>query len=372
MNRAVAAEKHREPLVRMVRRENIEPAKVVAIRAIAVLLALVTGGIIILCLGHNPIAVYRDMIVGSLGTPTVLKETVRIAVPLLITALGITLAFKMRFWNIGGEGQILFGAIAAAYVALFHAQSMPRPVLLVVMALAGAIGGGLAGLLPALFKAKWNTNETLFTLMLNYIALGVVVYLQNGPWKDPAMRGFPKIAMIDAAARLPKIFGVHIGWIIALVLVGLVYLYMNHTKQGYEISVVGESPRTARYAGMNVGWIVVRTMIVSGALCGLAGFIQVAGADYTLAETTAGGVGFTAITVAWMSQLNPIVMLFVSFAIAILKKGANKIQTTFKIPASAADVLTGVILFFMLGCEFFINYKLVFRSRKGHANGLND
>ena len=368
MNSA-AVKKQSEPLVRMVRRESIGSGKVVFIRLCAVLLALVTGGLLILCLGHNPFLVYKDMIAGSLGSPTALRETIRLSVPLLITALGISLAFKMKFWNIGGEGQILFGATAASYFALFFYDKIPQVPLLILMAVAALVAGGIAGLIPALFKAKWDTNETLFTLMLNYIALCFVKYLQNGPWKDPTKFGFPKIAMFDAAAKLPKVFGVNIGWIIALALVLLVYLYINHTKQGYEVSVVGESPRTAQYAGMRVGWIVVRTMLISGALCGLVGFIQVSGADYTLTEGTAGGIGFTAITVAWLSHLNPIIMVVVSFAIAILQKGSNKIQTTFKIPASAADVLTGIILFFMLGCEFFINYKLVLRSRGEALDG---
>lgn len=368
MNRQASMATRREPRLRMVRREGIAPGKAAMIRAVAVLLALVTGGLIILCLGHNPFAVYGEMIAGSLGSRTVLIETIRLAIPLLICALAITLAFKMRFWNIGAEGQFLLGATAASYFALFFYDKMPQPLLLLVMALAGMVAGGLAGLIPAIFKAKWDTNETLFTLMINYIALCFVKYLQNGPWKDPGMRGFPKIAMFDAAAKLPKVLGVHIGWIIALALVALVYLYMNHTKQGYEITIVGESPRTARYAGMRVARIIVRTMVISGALAGLAGFIQVSGADYTLTDGTAGGVGFTAITVAWMSGLNPVVMVFVSFAIAILQKGAGKIQTTFKIPASAADVLTGVILFFMLGCEFFIQYRLV-RVRKEALDG---
>lgn len=372
MNRQAAVKAGREPLVRMVRRESIPASKQALIRLLAVLLALVTGGIIILCLSHNPFLVYRDMVMGSLGSSTVLVETIRIAIPLLVTSLAISLAFKMRFWNIGGEGQILIGGMAASYLALFRYEAMPGPALLAYMAVAGFVAGGLAGLLPALFKAKWNTNETLFSLMINYIALCFLRYLQNGPWKDPKMRGFPKIAMFQEVARLPKVLGVHIGWIIALALVALVYLYMNHTKHGYEITLVGESPRTAKYAGMNVGWIIIRTMFLSGALCGLVGFIQVSGADYTLTDTTAGGVGFTAITVAWLSKLNPLVMVFVAFGIAMLQKGANRIQTTLKIPASAADVLTGVILFFMLGCEFFINYKLVFRSGKERLDGHLD
>ena len=175
--------------------------------------------------------------------------------------------------------------------------------------------------------------------------------------------GFPQIGMFSAAARLPRVFGIHIGWIIALVLVVLVYLYMKKTKHGYEIAVVGESVPTARYAGMNVGKIYLRTMFISGALGGLVGYLIVAGADFTLSETITGGVGFTAIIVAWLSALNPIVMIFVSFFIAMLQRGSLSVQTSFRIPSAAADILTGLILFFMLGCEFFLNYKLVLRSR---------
>lgn len=360
---------NQKPLFRMVRKEYTAPAQSFYIRAIAVVSALITGGIVILCLSHNPFLVYRDMIIGSVGSGTVLRETIRLAIPLLIASLSISLAFKMRFWNIGSEGQLLFGAVAASYFALFQSKAMSPFVLLLMMAIASLVAGGVAGALPALCKAKWDTNETLFTLMMNYIAMCYIKYLQNGPWKDPMQRGFPKIAMFAQAARLPKVFGVHIGWIIALVLVLLTYFYMNHTKQGYEITIVGESPRTARYAGMHVGTIVIRTMFLSGALSGLVGFIQVAGADYTLSNSTAGGVGFTAIIVAWLSKLNPLVMVFVSFAIAMMQKGANKIQTTLKIPASAADVLIGIILFFMLGCEFFITYKLVFRGGKERIDG---
>jgi len=369
MNKQAVARKSGEPFVRMARRERISGGQVVMIRALAVLCALVTGGLIILFLGHSPVKVYADMIAGSLGSNTVLIETIRLAIPLLIASLAIGLAFTMRFWNIGAQGQILFGAVAASYFALFHSGGMPRLLLLVVMGVTAMLAGGLAGLLPALFKAKWDTNETLFTLMLNYIAICYIKYLQNGPWKDPSLRGFPKIAMFADAARLPKVLGVHIGWIIALLLVLLVYLYMRQTKPGYEIRVVGESPRTAQYAGMHVGRVIIRTMFLSGALCGLAGFVQVSGANYTLGADTAGGAGFTAITVAWLSKLNPLVMVGVSFAIAILQKGANKIQTTFKIPASAAEVLIGVILFFMLGCEFFINYRLIFRGGKERVDG---
>ncbi|MDR1619690.1 MAG: ABC transporter permease [Clostridiales bacterium] len=338
------------------------------IRALALLASLVAGALLLLALGHNPLPVYRDMVIGAFGSAFVTKETVRIAIPLLIAGLGVALAFKMRFWNIGAEGQILMGAVCATYFALYQYQTLPQALLLIVMALAAMAGGAIWGLIPALFKARWNTNETLFTLMFNYIALECVRFLQYGPWIDPKQRGFPKIAMFEPAARLPKVFDVHIGWIVAVVLVALVYLYLTKSKQGYEITVVGESIPTARYAGMSVSRVFLRTMVISGALCGLTGYLVVAGANYTLSESTAGGVGFTAITVAWLSNLNPIVMVIVAVFIAMLQRGSNTIQTTFKIPLAAADVLTGLILFFMLGCEFFLNYALVIRDGKEKPN----
>ena len=354
----------REPLVRIAKRGDMARGKKWCIRIGSILLALVVGSLFVAVLGHSPIAVYKEILTGSLGGPSVRRVTVRLGIPLLGAALAIAPAFKMRFWNIGAEGQIMMGGIAASYFALFWFDRLPRPALLLVMALAALVAGGLWGLIPAFFKAKWGTNETLFTLMLNYIALGIEAYLQNGPWKDPKGTGFPIIAMFDQSARLPKVFGVHIGWIIVLALTVGMFLYMRYSKHGYEIAVVGESERTARYAGMNVAKIIMRTMFLSGAIAGLMGFLVVSGADYTLNTGTSGGVGFTAIIVAWLAHLNPFVMILIAGLLAVLTKGSNAIQTSFRIPASAAEVLSAIILFFMLGCEFFINYRLVFRHRE--------
>ena len=357
-----------KPFVRIARRNTIPLSQAWLIRLAGLLSSLLVGSILILSLGHNPVAVYADMIDSAFGNRIGFNETVRIAVPLLGSALAVGMAFKMRFWNIGAEGQILVGGIAATYFALFHYQNLASPVLLTVMGLAAIIAGGIWGFIPAFFRAKWGTNETLFTLMLNYIAFGIILYLQSGPWRR-AGTDFPIIAMFDTTARLPRIFGIHIGWVLILILTALIYLYLTRSKQGYQLSVVGQSENTARYAGMNVAWIIIRTMILSGAIAGFVGFIQVSGADFTLNEGTAGGVGFTAITVAWLSQLNPLIMVLVSFFIAILERGAIRIQTTFMIPATIATVLIGIILFFMLACEFFINYRLVFRSRSKESEG---
>jgi len=354
----------KEPFIRIAKRTDISRGRAWIIRIAAILLALVSGGLLIVALGHNPFAVYMDMINGSLSSNTKLISTVKIAIPLLGASLAIAPAFRMKFWNIGAEGQILAGAIAASYFALIQYQNLSRPMLLILMYAAGELAGGIWALIPAVFKAVWGTNETLFTLMLNYIILNFVTYLRTGPWKSPSSSQFPKIAMFDASARLPNVFGVHIGWIIVLVLVVFMYIYMKHSKHGYEIAVVGESEQTARYVGMNVPKIIMRTAFLSGAIAGLVGVLIVSGTSYSLTDNTAGGYGFTAITVAWLAKLNPFGMVAISAFLAILEKGSNTIQTTFKIPASAAEVLTGLILFFMLGCEFFINYRLILRKGK--------
>lgn len=353
----------KEPLLRMAKRDSISPRAAWGIRAAAFLLALITGGLLLLLLGHNPITVYSAMISGAWGSPTVARETVKIAVPLLITSIGISLAFRMKFWNIGAEGQITAGAMCATYFALFWADSIPQVPLLLLMCAAGAIGGGLWALVPAFFKARWGTNETLFTLMMNYIIIGVVKWLQGGPW-EKIPRGSQQIEQFASNACLPRVAGVYCGWIVVLALTVFMFLYMKYTKHGYEIAVIGDSVNTARYAGMNVGRIMMRTMFLSGAICGLVGFMVASGANMTLSDTVAAGNGFTAITVAWLSQLNAFAMIIISLMLAILSKGAETLQTRLMVPTSISDIITGILLFCMLGCEFFINYRLIFRSSK--------
>ena len=353
------------PFVRMAKRESMNPAAALGIRICSILVALILGSLVIGLTGTNPITAYGTIISGSLGKSTSIKQTVKIAIPLLGCALAVAPCFKMRFWNIGAEGQITAGAIAASFFALFCYDKMPSWLLLIVMALAAAIAGGIWALIPAFFKAKWNTNETLFTLMMNYIIIGIVAWLQGGPWEGRP--GSQQIPQFDRAACLPKVLGVHCGWIIVLVLVLIMHFYMRYTKQGYEIAVIGDSLNTARYAGMNVGYVMMRTMFISGAISGLVGFIIASGADNTLYSGVANGVGFTSITVAWLSQLNAFVMIIISMMLAILSKGAETLQTVLNVPASISDIITGLLLFCMLGCEFFINYRLIFRSKKHNA-----
>jgi len=353
----------REPLIRVAKKVELSGMKLVWISFIALLFAIVAGGIFILCLGHNPFLIYKTIVQGAFQSKLAMKGTVKVITPLLISSLGVTLAFKMKFWNIGAEGQIIVGAIFATYFALFH-NNMPHFLLIIVMILAGMVGGGLWGLLPAYFKCKHGTNETLFTLMLNYIALYFIKYLAEGPWRDSGSSGFPKIASFVPNACLDRVFGVHVGWIIAFVLIVLVYFDLKYTKQGYEISVVGESSNTARYAGMNVKKIVMRTMFLSGAVCGIAGMTQATGAAMTLSEGVASGVGFTAIIVSWLARLNPLACFVVAVLFGVLEKGCSVMQSTFSLSPAVSDILQGIILFFILGFDFFASYRLVFRKEK--------
>ena len=347
------------PLIRLAKRNGIHPGASWMIRVGSIFVALLLGCFIIMITGANPFKAYATMVKGSLGSKVFLQQTIKIAIPLLGCALAIAPCFKMRFWNIGAEGQITAGALAATCVARYFTGTMPSVLLLILMGLAGIIGGGIWGLIPGFFKAKWNTNETLFTLMMNYIIIGVVAWLQIGPWQ--ARQG--RMAQFEPDACLPKVFGVHCGWIIVLILVVLVHIYMRHTKQGYEIAVIGDSMNTARYAGMNVGYIMMRTMFLSGAVSGLIGFVICSGANGTLSSNIANGVGFTSITVAWLSQLNAFAMIVISMMLAVLTKGADTLQTSMNVPVSISNIIIGLLLFCMLGCEFFINYRLIFRGR---------
>jgi simple sugar transport system permease protein len=342
--------------IRAIKKSEPSRIKAAAIRIGAIILALIASSFFILLLDLNPANVYLKMLQGAFGTAYRARETIVKAIPLVITSLGIAIAFRMQFWNIGGEGQIAMGAFAASFVAL-QMSYLPKPILLLLMIFAGMLAGGLWALIPAFFKAQWETNETIVTLMMNYIALKWIMYLQYGPWKDPKSMGFPKIASFTYNAILPRLFGIHIGWAIALLLVVAIYIFLNHTKKGYEIAVIGESINTARYAGINIKRTILIAILLSGGLCGLVGMIQASAVNNTLSVEVTGGVGYTAIITAWLASLSAPVILFVSILFAALVEGGSYIQTAFGIPQSAALILQGIILFFVLGSEFFVRYK---------------
>ena len=359
---------HREPLLRIAKRDGIARPKAWAIRIIAVLLSLVVSGIFIFAVTKlNPFQVYEGIFDGAFGTPRRSWVTVRDAMMLLCIGVGLAPAFKMRFWNIGAEGQILIGGIVTAGFMRAFGGDISTPLLLVIMAVVSLLAGAAWGMVPATFKAVWNTNETLFTLMMNYVAIQLTSYFV-ALWENPV--GSNTVGVINQRTKdgwFPELFGQEYGLNVVLVLlltVGM-FLYLKYSKQGYEISVVGESQETARYAGMNVKKVVLRTMFLSGAVCGIGGMVQATGSDVTLTTAVAGGVGFTAIIVAWLAQLNPPVILLVTFLFSVLEKGSSVVQSSFGLSSDCADVLQGIILFFILGCELFIRYQFVFHGKGG-------
>lgn len=353
-------------MIRISKKDDISGYKANLLRIASVLLGLLAAGIMMLFIGIAPIETYKEMFKGSFGSNYGLINSINIAIPYLIIALGISISFNMKFWNIGAEGQLLMGAVFATYVTRIMHPDTNGFLLIALMFIAGMIGGAFWALIPGLFKAYSNTNETLFTLMMNYIAIKITIYLRTVVWRDADAMGFPNIKSIPVQARLPKLFGVHIGWIIALILVALVFTLMKYTKKGYEIRVVGASQDTAHYAGMNVKKVLLTGIIISGAICGLAGMIKLNGMSYRLSESIGSGDGFTAIIIAWLSQLSPPLMIVVSFLFAALEQGAQTIELTMKIPAAVTDIIKGMILFFTLGSEFFIRYKFVFDKKKTH------
>lgn len=351
-------------MIRIVKKDSTSPKRAAAVRIASVVLALIIAGAIIAILGYNPFVVYPQMLAGTLGSQYCITQTIMKMIPLLVMGLGVSICFKMRFINIGAEGQFFAGAIGATYVAL-HQGSMPFWLTAILMFVAAFIGGGLWCLIAGVLKIKLGVSETLVTLMLNYVAVKTVSYLQYVAWKDPNAYGYPRIANFAKELYLPKVLGVHMGWIIALALTVLVALLIRRTKLGFEISVLGENKITARYAGMRTTRIEIITIMLGGGLCGLAGYIQCAGVEHTLNDTMSAGMGFTAIVIAYMAKMDPIIMVVVSALFAILIQGGSFIQTSMQIPAAAADVMQGIILLFVLCSEFFNNYKMVIGGRKG-------
>ena len=353
----------REPLVRIVKREGATLPKKILVRAVAILLALVVDAMFIYFVtGLNPLAVYGVMWGGTFANPTRFSWMLRDLVTLLCVGIGLAPAFKMRFWNCGGEGQILIGGLATALVMVYLGSSLPAPLLFLCMAGASLAAGALWVVIPAWFKSRWNTNETLFTLMMNYVATSIVACMTN------IMRGSASsLGTLNKATKagwFPIFMGqrYNINIIVVVVLTFAMYAYLKYSKQGYEISVVGESENTARYAGINVRRVMVRTMLISGAICGLCGFLIVAGRDQTISTTSAGGRGFTAIIVAWLAKFNTFTMALIAFLLVFLERGASEIASAYSLNQYAADIITGVILFFILGSEFFINYRVVPRG----------
>lgn len=364
--------KNRVPLVHISKRAALPWYKAWAIRAAAIILALIVCAVITTVFtGEDPIQVYAAMFEGAFGTSRrtwVLLQNLAI---LLCISLAVTPAFKMRFWNIGAEGQVLMGALATAGCMIAWGDKLPLAALIPIMVVF-AVGAGMVWtVIPAIFRARWGTNETLFTLMMNYVATQLVSFAITF-WENPV--GSNTVGIINSATSggwLPSLFGQrYLLNIVVVVLLTLgMFVYLQYSKQGYEIAVVGESQNTARYIGIDVGRVIVRTMAISGAVCGLAGLMLVAGTDHTISTNTVGGQGFTAIMVSWLAKFNPVFMALTSFLLIFLERGSGEIATTFRLNESVSDILTGIILFFIIGCEFFVNYKVYIRLPRKEGSG---
>ena len=359
-----AAPKKKEPFIHITKRTNLGFGWAILIRALAIIAAVILMSVLFLLLANeNPLKLLASMFDGAFGTPLRIWVLFSDTAILLGISLALTPAFKMKFWNCGGEGQVIVGSLVTAMMMLFAGNSMPLPVLLILSVLLSILAGAIWGLIPALFKAKWNTNETLFTLMMNYIAIQFVEYFLKLFGNDQGnLEPMPKFA-------LPKIFDgpYFLNIVLIAAICGVMYVYLKSSKQGYEISVVGESERTARYIGINVPKVIIRTMIISGAICGFIGFLLAANGSCSVTTTIAGGRGFTAILVAWLGKFNPLYMVLTSFLVAFLQKGTSFMGEVYRLDTSMADIFIGVVLLFIIGCEFFINYKINFRSNKVSA-----
>lgn len=362
--------KTKEPLFHIAKRAALPWYLSWAIRIGAIVLALVVCAALTVFLTHeNPFQVYATMFRGAFSTPRRIWNLLQSLAMLLCVSLALTPAFKMRFWNIGGEGQVLIGGLATAACMICLGGKIPNALLILTMIVASMLAGAIWALIPAFFKAQYNTNETLFTLMMNYVAIQLVAYFVIR-WEVP--KGSGKIGIINQTTRagwLP-VLGEHdylLNILIVLALTVFMSIYLKYSKHGYEISVVGESVNTARYIGINVKKVILRTMALSGAVCGIAGLLLVGGTDHTITTTTADNRGFTAIMVSWLAKFSPAYMILTSFLLVFLQKGADEISTVFMLDQSFSEIITGIILFFIIGSEFFINYELKFRRNRKEA-----
>ena len=364
--------KTKEPLLHIAKRDDITGLKAWMIRIAAILIGLAISGLISSILTKTSFfEVYDIMFKGVFGRifegkTTLLWRFLQQTAILLCLALGVTPAFKMRFWNCGAEGQALVGGLAAMICMMKIGDAVPHGVLILIILVASLAAGALWGLIPALFHAQYRTNETLFTLMMNYVATQLVAYYVV---LTTAGDGSGIIKPVQYG-NLPVLLGQRylLNILVVVVLMVGVYVYLRFSKHGYEIAVVGESRNTARYVGINVKKVIIRTMVISGAICAVAGMLMVAGTDHSINTNTMGGQGFTAIMISWLGQFNPFIMAAMAGLVTFLETGAAKVADSFFLNSSYADIVSGIVILFLVGCEFFIQYTVKFRHGKKGGN----
>ena len=350
--------------IRLSKKDNPVFYKTMLIKLAAILLSLLLCAIVIISVTDlNPFEVYGGIINGALGTKRRVWVTIRDTLVLLLVAVGLVPAFKMRFWNIGAEGQMLMGGLASAALMIYGAN-IPNVLLIPLIMICSCLAGLIWGIIPAFFKSKYNTNETLFTLMMNYIAMQLITFCVVFWENPPGSNSVGIINPMTSAGWFPSLFGQRYGLnlLIVILVTAFMTFYLRYTKHGYELTVVGESWDTARYAGINVQKVIIRTMALSGAICGLAGCLVVSGASHTVSTSLAGGRGFTAIIVAWMSNFNTFAMIAVSFFLCFMENGAIQIASQFGLNENVSDIIVGIIIFFLIGSGFFSRYRVVFEK----------
>lgn len=353
--------------IQIERRPSPSGWTIFAISVIAIILALIVAGLFFQAYGVSPIRAYGDILKGALGSQLGLTETVRRMIPLLVIGVGLTVAFRALFWNIGAEGQLLMGAVAAAGIALF--SGIPSPWLIPAMFAGGFIAGALWGIGPAILKAKLGINDVITTLMLNYVAIYIVHWLILGPWKGPTQRGFPYTDRFPSFALLPTIASTRIHWptlAIGLAAAVVLFLIVKKTRVGFEIRVVGENPDAAKYAGISQTKITVLAMVLSGGLAGIAGVGEVAGIHHMLFNpaSIALSYGYTAIIVAWLARRNPLAVILTSFLFGVIMRGGDVIKISLGLPFQLVNVFNGLILFFLIGSEILIRYRIRLGTKK--------
>ncbi len=361
-----ATKKHHEPLLHIAKRDDMPGWQAWLIRLAAILLGfLLMVGVSTLLTGESfgdVVSIMFKGVFGRLfqGKTTLLWRFLQQTAILLCLSLAVTPAFKMKFWNCGAEGQALIGGLAAMVCMIEIGDAVPNGLLILIIAAASILAGAVWGLIPALFKAHYNTNETLFTLMMNYVATQIVAYYVYITGSGSGIIRPVSTGNLPILAGQKYLFNI---LVVTVLTVGM-FIYLQYSKHGYEITVVGESQNTARYIGINVKKVITRTMLISGAVCGIAGMLLVSGTDHSINTNTVGGQGFTAIMVSWLGQFNPFIMTGISGLVIFLQSGAAKVADSCFLNGSYADIVSGVVVLFLVGCEFFIRYTVKFRHKK--------
>ncbi len=341
------------------KRKTVSRTAIIVVPFVSFAASLLLTGLLLMAFGANPFATFQAMFKGAFGSGRAFTETLVKAIPLVLTGLGVMIAFKLKFWNIGAEGQLTMAGVAATWVAVFWNSWLPASLMLPVMILIGCIAGALWAGIPALLKTSLKVDETLVTLMLNYVAILFSQFLYYGPWRDPKGFGFPGTEMFPKAAWFPRIAGrAHIGLYFALVAAVILWFVLNRTRWGFELKVIGNSPKAARYQGISVERNILLAVLLSGALCGLAGVGEVAGISRRLQQGLSLGYGYTAIIVAWMAQLNPFAIPFVAIIMGGLLVGGDQVQMVMGLPSSMGLLMQGLMLFPMLAGSLFTEYRI--------------